>query len=198
MKLRKVVEIKNHSVIVDGQIEKSIEDKSMDFKRFAKQIYTEYGIKYSKFHKMDNLCKLGLLCSYILLKDIDLSAYQPDERALILANASASLNTDNKYQKTISEIPSPSVFVYTLPNIVGGEISIKNDFKGESMFLVSQAFDTDFFFNYSRYLIEKCKHKVVVMGWVEMDMNENYKAFLYLIEDSEDDTFMKNDLKIKQ
>src|SRR3712207_7060242 len=44
------------------------------------------------------------------------------------------------YEQTICHraqfFPSPSVFVYTLPNIVTGEIAIRNHYHGETHFFV--------------------------------------------------------------
>ena len=76
-----------------------------------------------KFYKMDNLCKLGYVAAGYLLKDTN---YRPKEIGIILANASSSLDTDCKHQAIINKegdkAASPAVFVYTLPNVVLGEI----------------------------------------------------------------------------
>lgn len=169
MKLSKIVKIKDS-------------DSVLGLKDHLKEIYKSYKINYSKFYKMDKLSKLGFLTSEILLKDLDLSEYKAEEISVIMANSSASLNADLKYQKTIKEIPSPKDFVYTLPNIVIGEISIRNNFKGESLFLVSEDFDTNFFYKYTKYLLEETEQKVVIMGWCEVDMNDKYESYLCLIE----------------
>ena len=95
---------------------------------------------------MDNLCKLGWLCSEILLKkdsgepNVDQQKLLQDVPAesvcLLLCNANSSLDTDLRYFDTISQMASPALFVYTLPNIVIGEICIRNGFQGENMFLI--------------------------------------------------------------
>ena len=66
----------------------------------------------------------------------------------MICNADASLDTDIKYLATTKELPSPSVFVYTLPNIMIGEICIRNHFKGESFFFISENPDPVFFEQY--------------------------------------------------
>jgi hypothetical protein len=107
------------------------EKPDADLPDFLLSVYQAFKFSYPKFYKMDNLSKLGWLASEILLQDALLKEnYKPEEIGLILANTNSSLDNDLKYQNTISDIPSPSVFVYTLPNIVIGEICIRNNFKG--------------------------------------------------------------------
>lgn len=197
MKLTKYVKIKEGRVWIDGLLDDSIshDESANDFKTFAKEVYQAYAIKYPKFYKMDKMSKLGFLSTEILLKDIDLSAYRPEEIGVLFANSSSSLNNDYRYQQSIKEIPSPSVFVYTLPNIVVGEICIRHDFKGESLFLVRESFDYRFFYNYCRYLFMECEQKAIIIGWVEIDMNDQYESFLCLIESSQEAEFTIEDFK---
>ena len=54
---------------------------------------------------------------------------------LVLSNANASLDVDLKYAKTMQTGASPALFVYTLPNIVIGEISIRIILKVKMHFL---------------------------------------------------------------
>ena len=50
------------------------------------------------------------------------------------------MNADKRYEESIQDkdnyFPSPSLFVYTLPNIVTGEIAIRNHYMGETSFYV--------------------------------------------------------------
>ena len=90
-------------------------------------LYREFVGDYPKFFKMDSLCKLGFIGSELLLKGIN--AEEKENAAIILFNRNGSLITDRNYQKTITDdnyFPSPALFVYTLANIVTGEIAIRN------------------------------------------------------------------------
>ena len=93
-----------------------------------------------KFYKMDNLCKLGYVAAGYLLKDTN---YRPEEIGIILANASASLDTDCRHQAIINKegdkAASPAVFVYTLPNVVLGEICIRHKNSGRKYILCLSA-----------------------------------------------------------
>ena len=98
---------------------------------------------YPKFYKMDPLARLGFVASELLLnkeqKDSGEERFvEREDRAIVLVNYSASLAADKKYEETIvtgeNYFPSPADFVYTLPNIVTGEIAIRNHYHGESNF----------------------------------------------------------------
>ncbi len=100
---------------------------------------------------------------------------------LILSNSHASLDVDLKYVKTIPSGASPSLFVYTLPNIVIGEISIRHHFKGENAFFVFKHFDGKFMADYVLGLFENNLIKSCICGWVDI-LKEDYRAILFLVE----------------
>jgi 3-oxoacyl-(acyl-carrier-protein) synthase len=154
---------------------------------FLNSIYKHFDLSYSRFYKMDSLSKLGWLASEILLKDsFEKDKYKPEDVGLILSNANASLDTDRKYLNSVSEIPSPSLFVYTLPNIVTGEICIRNNFKGEDAFFIFEEFNPRFLENYVSNLLENDVLQTCICGWVEL-VGDEYKAALFLIEKNKND-----------
>lgn len=149
---------------------------------FLDAIYLAWTIPYPKFYKMDNLSKLGFLASEILLDgSFFADAYQPDEVGVVLTNANASLDTDIRYYKTVQEMASPALFVYTLPNIVIGEICIRNKFKGENAFFVSEQFDAGFIEQYVNNLINNNILQACICGWLDL-LGTEYKAVLFLVE----------------
>ncbi|MCC8425869.1 hypothetical protein [Mucilaginibacter sp. UR6-11] len=133
---------------------------------------------------MDNLSKLGWLASEVLLKGSGIKHYEPEEAGIILSNANSSLDSDKKYIQSVSDIPSPSLFVYTLPNIMIGEICIRNNFKGEDAFFIFEKFDAAFFETYVSNLLENDVLKVCICGWVDV-LDDDYKAVLFLVERQE-------------
>ena len=158
---------------------------------FLHIVYTHFEISYPKFHKMDQLCKLGLLATEILLKDSGHSGkYGETETGLILSNANASLDVDLKYAKTIQTGASPSMFVYTLPNIEIGEISIRWHFKGENAFFVFKQFDGNFIVKYVNNLFENKLIKNCICGWVDI-LKDDYRAILFLVETDGPENAMK-------
>jgi hypothetical protein len=158
------------------------EKKDADVSAFLLSVYQHFGLNYPKFYKMDNLGKLGWLASEILLKDIfKKENYQPEQVGLVLANKNSSLDNDIKYFETVKDIASPSLFVYTLPNIVIGEICIRNNFKGEHAFYIQEEFDARFIENQVNYLLDNDILRACICGWVDI-LQEEYKAVLFLVE----------------
>lgn len=170
--------IKNNEIFIDGQ--SVFKTEAADFSDFSKKAYQHLAISYPKFFKMDNLSKLAFLGAELLLK----SEHSGSNTALVFANKSSSLDTDVKYQQSIANtenyFPSPAVFVYTLPNICLGEISIRHQLKSENSFFIFDAFNPDLMANYANLLINTGKADEVLGGWVEY-FNENYEAFLWLV-----------------
>ena len=144
--------------------------------------YQYLQLTYPKFYKMDNLSKLGWLATEFLLKDtFNKDEYQPEETGVLLANTNSSLDDDIKYWDSIKEVASPSLFVYTLPNIVIGEICIRNHFKGEQAFYIQPEFDAQFITQQVDYLLDKNIMQACICGWVDV-FEQNYKAVLFLVE----------------
>ncbi|MDB5144884.1 MAG: hypothetical protein JWQ66_3597 [Mucilaginibacter sp.] len=168
------------AVFKDG--EKLFENGSLDLSNFLLSVYQHFQLNYPKFYKMDNLSKLGWLASELLLRDsFKKDHYQPEEVGLVLANSNSSLDNDIKYFDSLKEFASPSLFVYTLPNIVIGEICIRNNFKGEHAFFIQDTFDAGFIEQQVNYLLDKNILKACICGWVDV-LDQNYKAVLFWVE----------------
>ena len=173
--------IDSSAIWVDDQL--VLENSNNSFADFAKLAYQNFEIKYPKFFKMDKLSKLAFLSASLVLEKV-VKAEQENNIALVFANKSASLDTDADYQKTIADrdnyFPSPAVFVYTLPNICVGEISIKYKLQSENIFFVTEKLDAELMFAYAETILMKEKANQVLCGWVEL-YEENYHSFVYLV-----------------
>ncbi len=189
--IQSYISIQNNEIVLNGTSVFKIEPT--DFGDFSKQAYRNFDMQYPKFFKMDALSKLAFLGSELLLSPI-ISTEKENNIALVLANKSSSLDTDVKYQESISDkenyFPSPAVFVYTLPNICLGEISIRHQLKSENSFFIFEAFNPEFMSNYSNILLNSNKAETVLCGWVEF-FNDNYKAFLCTISKEENEKYKK-------
>jgi 3-oxoacyl-(acyl-carrier-protein) synthase len=176
-------EIKAGEIIRDGKV--IYENKELPFPKFIKSAYKELGLNYPKFHKMDRLCKLAFVTANTLLKEGQLEAYASTEIAVVMANSNSTLHTDSKYANSIKDrdnyFPSPAVFVYTLPNIMVGEVCIKYNIKGESVFFVNNKFDKEMLLEYSQDMIETGAAKICLMGWVDYT-ETSYHAIMYLVK----------------
>lgn len=159
-------------------------DTDSSFAEFSKAAYKNLEMKYPKFFKMDNLSKLALLTADYLLKEEGFTPESPANIALVLANRASSLDTDRKHQDSIQDknnyYPSPAVFVYTLPNICLGEISIKYKLYTENSFFIFDNFQPQKLLSYSNALLDSNKAEYALCGWVDFD-GEAYESFLYLV-----------------
>lgn len=159
-----------------------------DGSAFLLAAYRHLEMNYPKFHKMDNLSKLGLLATEVLLKENDIKQKHESSRiGVILSNRNASLDSDIKYFESVRSIPSPALFVYTLPNIMTGEICIKHSFKGENAFFVSDDFDEVLIHQYVSGLLNNNIIDACICGWVEV-FARNYEATLLLVERLEENS----------
>lgn len=166
----------NDKIIYDNSSE------VVDLPVFLKNVYKNFETAYPKYFKMDLLSKLGFLCADILLNNTpEIKNNHTKEMAIILANRNASLDTDTKYHQTVKDpenyFPSPALFVYTLPNIVIGEIAIKHKITGENSFFVFEKPDMAFIRNYVSVLFENKTSNAALWGWVDV-LKKDYEAVI--------------------
>ena len=165
--------IRDSKIALNGKT--VFEHDTEDFLAFIKSAYKFFDSDYGKFFKMDNLSKLAFIACDLLLSD-----EKEKNIALVFSNKAGSLDTDRKHQKAMNDYPSPAVFVYTLPNICLGEISIKHQLYSENAFFVFDHFNADTLFDYSNSLIDSQKAEKALCGWVNIDEGK-YDAFLYVV-----------------
>jgi hypothetical protein len=160
------------------------QESIVKFADFAKTFYKQQQIAYPKFHKMDALGKLGFLAAEMVLQDNSLTGYPPEKVGIVLSNSSASLETDLIHQESIHDrsryFPSPSVFVYTLPNIVIGEICIRHGIKGENAFFITEKPDFNVIFQFVYELFSEKRVQACLCGWTEVQKN-NFTAVMLLV-----------------
>ncbi len=161
------------------------QEKIATFAEFIRALYKQEQVSYPKFYKMDSLSKLGFISAELLLRNENPGRFKPGSLAVVLANSSSSLDTDLAHQDSIRNrsayFPSPSVFVYTLANIVIGEICIRNGLKGENAFLVSEKFNPAQLQEYVSDLLDNGYAEACICGWVEI-LGNNFKAVMALVE----------------
>ena len=138
-----------------------------------------------KFFRMDDLSKLAYVAAGELLRGAGLTEkYRPDEIGIVLANRSASLDTDMRHLEQIEQNGdevSPAVFVYTLPNVSAGEVSIRHKIQGETAFFIQDDPDNAFTEQYARMLLRRGYLKAVIFGRCEL-LGEDFGAEMTLLE----------------
>lgn len=176
------INIDNSSAVIDG--------KRIDTSRSGSQMLTElyriYVNDYPKFFKMDILCKLGFIASELLLQAEGAPRFTDRaDRAILFFNHSSSIQADQAFEETIRDrsdfFPSPSVFVYTLPNIVTGEIAIRNHYYGETNFIILNERDDERIRQVTEAAFTDPTTTSAIAGWIEALDNHHFTAALKLI-----------------
>ena len=148
------------------------------------ELYRRYAGDYPKFFKMDTLSRLGFIAAEILLKEPTANSQQPI--AVILANRSASIKNDTDYLATISDgnyYPSPALFVYTLPNIVTGEIAIRHHIQGETSCYILDTPEQleQILLSTMSNNLKLSNPQTILAGWCECTEPNNFYAKLQII-----------------
>lgn len=155
-------------------------------------LYRQMIGNYPKFYKMDGLSRLGFVASEILLNaekgDTDVERREEEgerlleERAIIFFNHSSSIASDRNYKESINDkdnyFPSPSIFVYTLPNIVTGEIAIRNHFHGETSFFILPDKDERMMEEILQASCRDAQSKSFLTGWIDYEDERHFEAEL--------------------
>ncbi|MDR2533333.1 MAG: hypothetical protein LBC81_00895 [Tannerellaceae bacterium] len=150
-------------------------------------LYRSLAIDYPKFFKMDRLSKLGFLAAELLpAREKENGSGVIEDCSVVCFNSSASLEADMAYSKTIEPehfFPSPSLFVYTLPSIVTGEIAIRHRLRGETSFYVSREWNAKFVADTVKQIFAAGGSQSVIAAWLECESN-NFEVFMMLVNNS--------------
>lgn len=136
---------------------------------WLKEAYQLLAMEYPKFYKMDTLSKMAMICVEHLKKQVNTNWWVNEDLPQVIANKNASVHTDLQFEASYQEgkSPSPSLFVYTLPNIVTGELAIRNKWYGQNWFFVLEHLDWTFL--EQQIIINLFDYKgVVVCGWTDI------------------------------
>lgn len=159
-----------------------------------KSLYRRYVSPYPRFYKMDPLAKVGFLASELLL-DAEgrrrfgddgriAEADASDSRAVLLFSREGSAAADRQYEETVARrddyFPSPALFVYTLPNIVTGEIAIRNQYRGETAFYLLDRRDDSRIANIVADVFLDSATRSVLYGWIDVEDSDRYTADFFL------------------
>lgn len=171
------------SLQIDG---KTIENNPVNGE-WLTYLYKKYVGDYPKFYKMDGLSKLGFLASEMLLDmEEDCKSENRDDRAIVFCNNSSSIGADKKFQESISDLdnfyPSPSVFVYTLPNIVAGEVAIRHKYRGETSFFILNNQDENLMNQIFKATCADEKTRSLLGGWLDYKEESDFIADLFIAQ----------------
>ncbi len=136
----------------------------------ATTLYEGLSLRYPRFFKMDAPSRWAWLASEWLFKDpgSPLEGDLSRERVgVVMATRSGSLEVDQRFYDSMETVASPALFVYTLSNIMMGEICIRYGFKGEQLCLVEDQPPASLLQFYGEDLLLRRGMDACLMGWVE-------------------------------
>ena len=155
-------------------------------KALLTELYRAHVGDYPKFYKMDGLSKLGFLASELLMRcEHDGQQTEDEHRAVILFNHSASIDTDQHYLTSIQPgnyFPSPSLFVYTLPNIVTGEIAIRHHLHGETSFYCLASRNEQLMTRIQQAALSDSATTSMITGWIDYEDETHFCADMYILD----------------
>ena len=155
-------------------------------KQMLTELYKQRVGDYPRYYKMDMMSRLGFIASELLIQREQQERFVPTaHRAVVLFNHSSSWHADKAYLETIRDpenyFPSPALFVYTLPNIVTGEIAIRNGYYGETSFCILPWRDEAVMAQVQQAAFSDPATESLISGWLDYENDEDFKADLYLL-----------------
>ena len=154
------------------------------------EAYKAFVGDYPKFYKMDGLSRLGFVAAELLLQAergtrLAETPEARSDRAIILFNNTSSIVADRYYWATVRDLeasfPSPAHFVYTLPNIVAGELAIRHQYRGETSFYILPERRDDIMKQVVNAALADAALSSAVTGWIDYPCDEQFEADLCLI-----------------
>ena len=182
----------HHSVVIRPDTVE-VDGRHLSIDAFGKDLlttlYRQYVGDYPKYYKMDPLSRLGFIASELLLQAEGAERFVAcDDRAVIFFNHSSSVCADRQYIETIADpdncFPSPSVFVYTLPNIVTGEIAIRNGYHGETSFYILPRQDDRLMQQILQASCLDSTTQSILCGWLDYEDDTHFVADLRILKKS--------------
>jgi hypothetical protein len=173
----------NNKVVLEALPQQNTQDDLLVF------LYRHFGISYPKFYKMDVLSKLAFMATELLVNETpEIQTIHGNEIGIVFSNKNSSIISDKTHQTNIQNLdeyyPSPAVFVYTLPNIMIGEICIRHQFTGENSLFIAKNSTEAPIFEYANYLLAENLSKICLCGWVNATNNE-LDAMIYFLKPTE-------------
>lgn len=182
MKVVSEIEISAGKVVVNGaEVFRSGEESGP---AFFKEAYLSMNDSYPKFYKMDEVSKLYFLGVEFLLKNSSWTRDNGAHTTLVAGTTTGCLTTDNAHIASIygngDAKPSPALFVYTLPNIMLGEVCIRHGITGENTCFIIPTNDTSLLDDYARILLSENNNDFCIKGYVNFHP-EKYECRLSLL-----------------
>ena len=90
--------------------------------------------------------------------------------------------------------PSPAIFVYTLSNIVIGEISIRNKWFGESSLFIEKSGDYSTIYQFAKLQLNLNKSQACIIGFIDSFNDQHKLGFSVIKKNGNGEEFTEGNL----
>lgn len=173
------LEITPDSVILDGE---RISTNNHGI-AILTELYKGYLADNPKFYKMDPFSRLAYISSGLLMRDL----YPVEDSSLLLFNQTSSIIQQRAHLSTFKSsddyFPSPAIYIYTLPNVVTGEIAIKYNIKGETTLMILPEYNQEAMQEVVDATLSSLSEGAYLLtGWVDCSSEDDFYAKTMLIK----------------
>lgn len=188
-KYRQVAEVRRDHRVVITPDEAVVDGRRLDIERgedecgILLKIYKKEIGGYVRFYKMDELSRLGFVASELLLRqEAGCERFvKRDDRAVVIFNRTSSIDMDARFTNSVAgdepfSTPSPSQFIRTLPNIVTGEIAIRNNYHGETSLYMLADKDEQMMQEIIKATFADSGTRSLIAGWVDYENDDSFEA----------------------
>lgn len=177
------VDLTPDSLTVDGEDRHTAAGSIQGLTALYKSLHDDY----PHYYKMDALSRLGYVATQLLLQhEGTTSEAERDSRAVVLFNRTSSIVSDRRHLDSIARadeyFPSPSTFIYTLPNIVTGETAIRHGYHGETSFYILPQHDGRLEEAILHATLAPTAASSVITGWIDAADTTHFEARLRLLK----------------
>lgn len=149
-----------------------------------KELYKGYIGDYAKFYKMDTMSRLALVATELLVRG-ETAEERAAEHDVVFFNRSSSIVADINHLATIRDrasfYPSPSVFLYTLPNIAMGEVAIRYQYRGETSLYILEQRDVRRMEEIIASTIKSSYAPTLISGWLDCRSEDDFEAEIKIL-----------------
>ena len=176
---RHCIRIMPDSVEVDGKVRPT----GTHGADMLSELYRSLSADYPRFYRMDMLSRLGFIAVELLLREAGETMAKDCD--MFFFNRSSSVISDRKHQQTISRteafFPSPATFVYTLPNIMLGEVAIRHGITGSTSLCILQDKNVGMMSDViNAHMMSSSRANGMIAGWIDCPDENEFEAEISL------------------
>lgn len=178
MKILSTTTYRNGRFSVDG---KELAGSTGDLDRDLGNAWAAMEVELPRFVRMDRNSKLvSIAAAPFFVPGAALSKYPKDSIGMVIMGTHGSMDTDQRYveQLQAENHASPGLFVYTLPNIAMGELSIQHGLHGSGLCLLSDSPDIVQMRDACEILLEDHGMEVLICGWANIFAGSAVATFM--------------------